>query len=300
MKSKMSSVRKIIIDSRYFLNDAPAGKGTFELSEIVEIHNSQVMFLESFQCVNSWFTCDSSNNSIYLVENGSSGGFKARIATIAACPYDSDSLGSAIQDALNAGRSSGIGSYTVTRSTSNTSTTTTGVGSAAFRYYTITLAGGNFAIPDFKSLGDPVFYQWWLTYGGPSYSIESLQSSNDLFEFVGAGAASSTGIAVNTTCTSGYVDLRAKHSLCLHSTDIGNMTSMGPRGIRTCIAVIPVTQPYGSMTVFQGNGNIHDYIEPATRTLKRMTFEVQSFRGETVDFQGGHWTAVFVIGTRPA
>ena len=53
MKSKMSSVRKIIIDSRYFLNDAPAGKGTFELSEIVEIHNSQVMFLESFQCVNS-------------------------------------------------------------------------------------------------------------------------------------------------------------------------------------------------------------------------------------------------------
>ena len=42
MKSKMSTVRKIIIDSRYFLNDAPAGKGTFELSEIVEIHNSQV------------------------------------------------------------------------------------------------------------------------------------------------------------------------------------------------------------------------------------------------------------------
>ena len=132
--SKMSTVRKIIIDSRYFLNDAPAGKGTFELSEIIEIHNSQVLFLESFQCVNSWFTCDTSNNSIYLIENGSSGVFSARIATIAPCPYDSDSLGSAIQDALNAGRAPGIGSYTVTRSTSNSSTSTTGVGSTAFRY----------------------------------------------------------------------------------------------------------------------------------------------------------------------
>ena len=50
---------------------------------------------------------------------------------------------------------------------------------------------------------------------------------------------------------------------------------------------------------FSGNGSIHDFIEPATRTLKRLTFEVQSFRGDTINFQGGHWTVAFVISTRP-
>ena len=99
--------------------------------------------------------------------------------------------------------------------------------------------------------------------------------------------------------TSGYVDLRAKHSLCLHSTTIGNMSSMGPMGIRTLIGLFPVTQTYGGMTVYQGSGNIHDFVEPACRCLKRMTFEVHSFRNDIIDFQGGHWTAVFVIGTRP-
>ena len=44
----MSQVKKIIVDSRYFVNNAPAGKGTFELAEIVEIHGSQVLYLESF------------------------------------------------------------------------------------------------------------------------------------------------------------------------------------------------------------------------------------------------------------
>ena len=71
-------------------------------------------------------------------------------------------------------------------------------------------------------------------------------------------------------------------------------------GIRTCIAVMPVTQPYGGMMTWQGSGNAHDFIEPATRALKRMSFEVRSFRNDIINFQGGHWTAVFVIGTRPS
>ena len=39
----MSQVKKIIVDSRYFVDNAPAGKGTFELAEIVEVHGSQVL-----------------------------------------------------------------------------------------------------------------------------------------------------------------------------------------------------------------------------------------------------------------
>ena len=65
----MTTVRKIIIDSRYF-NEGTAGRGSFELSENVDIH-SQVIYLQSFQCVNSWYTIDETNRNIYLIENKS-------------------------------------------------------------------------------------------------------------------------------------------------------------------------------------------------------------------------------------
>ena len=69
----MSQVKKIIVDSRYFVDNASAGKGTFELAEIVEIHGSQVLYLQSFQCANSWFTVDDSNCNLYIIEQGNSG-----------------------------------------------------------------------------------------------------------------------------------------------------------------------------------------------------------------------------------
>ena len=53
------------------------------------------------------------------------------------------------------------------------------------------------------------------------------------------------------------------------------------------------------MTVFNGNGSPWDNIEPATKSLKRLSFEIQSVRGDVIDMRGGHWIAVFVIGLRP-
>ena len=179
------------------------------------------------------------------------------------------------------------------RSTSNASWAAA-IGNAAFRFYTVSLAGGgNFSLPDMQHLCDPEFYLTWLVSSGPAYDKDQLRSSNDLVEFLGGG----TG--VRTSWLSTYVDLRAKRSICLHSADIGNGTSLGPRGIRTCIAVIPVVSGYGQMTVFQGNWNPNDDIEPATKSLKRLSFKLLSVRGDVIDMQGGHWIAVFVIGLRP-
>ena len=100
----MSQVKKIVVDSRYFVNNAPAGKGTFELAEIIEIHGSQVLYLERFQCANSWYTVDDSNCNLYIIEQGNSGRLSPRIAQIQSAPYDSDSFGQALENALNVGK----------------------------------------------------------------------------------------------------------------------------------------------------------------------------------------------------
>ena len=72
------------------------------------------------------------------------------------------------------------------------------------------------------------------------------------------------------------VDLRSKLAMYLHSTTVGNMGSMGSSGVRTCIAVMPCTVGYGNIFVYQGSGNPHDYIEPGTKSLKRITLEIRS------------------------
>ena len=78
------------------------------------------------------------------------------------------------------------------------------------------------------------------------------------------------------------------------------MGSMGSSGaMRTCIAVMPCTVGYGSMFVYQGSGNPHDYVEPGTKSLKRISLEIRSSSGDLVDFQGGRYIVVFVVGTKP-
>ena len=41
-------VRKIIVDSRAFLNNAPAQSGTFELPEIIELYGNEALYLQPF------------------------------------------------------------------------------------------------------------------------------------------------------------------------------------------------------------------------------------------------------------
>ena len=61
------TVRKIIVDSRYFVS-GDAGSGIYELPEVVEIHGTQVLYLEQFSSINSWLWVDKSNNQFYLIE----------------------------------------------------------------------------------------------------------------------------------------------------------------------------------------------------------------------------------------
>ena len=61
------SIRKIIVDSRYFVS-GDASSGVYELPEIVEIHRTQALYLEQLSLMNTWFSVDETNNQLYLVE----------------------------------------------------------------------------------------------------------------------------------------------------------------------------------------------------------------------------------------
>ena len=92
-------VRKIIVDSRAFLNNAPAQSGTFELPEIIELYGNEALYLQSFHCVASWLSIDATNDTMYLIENGTT--TVARTVMLLHAAYDADSLATQLQTALN-------------------------------------------------------------------------------------------------------------------------------------------------------------------------------------------------------
>ena len=149
-------VRKIIVDSRAFLNNAPAQSGTFELPEIVELYGNEALYLQSFHCVASWLSVDSTNDTMYLIENGTT--TVARTVKLPHAAYDADSLATQLQAALNGAGKITPGQYSVNRVVSADASVVSS-GSATARLFQIQLSGGtNFWIPDDNQLMDSSFY----------------------------------------------------------------------------------------------------------------------------------------------
>jgi hypothetical protein len=88
---------------------------------------------------------DDRSNRLYLGENAA-GTASFRYIELGPQPHDSESLRLALQNALNANRPAGLGTYTVTRSSSAGATSTAAIGSAAYRYYSVTLSSGAFLV----------------------------------------------------------------------------------------------------------------------------------------------------------
>ena len=167
-----------------------------------------------------------------------------------------------------------------------------------------------FPVPD-KFIGDPEWYKnKWLfwedptrnTGARPKYDPNNPRATTNLLDFPWAVGTWGTPAGPNnfgTVFSRTFVDMRRIHCIYLHSLDIGNMATIAPRGIRTCLAVIAVTAGYGALNAWTDTGNTNNCIKPATRSLKRFNFEIRTSRGDKINLQGGHWTAVFAIGPRP-
>ena len=140
-----SSARKIIVDSHYFLNNAPARSGTFELPETITLHDQDVLYLQQFHCMVSWWTIDETNDTMYLIEQQAVGaGLKtARTVKITHGPYDIDSLAAQLTTQMNDSSKTTVrGDYQIKKTTSG-NFNEQNASSALYRYYTFYLAGGD-------------------------------------------------------------------------------------------------------------------------------------------------------------
>ncbi len=214
-----------------------------------------------------------------------------RIVQLTLGAHDSESLRAALQDSLNAGRPSGLGTYSVVRSSSAGSSATASLGSAAFRYYTVAVSSGSFCIISDTLLESQGWYTgMWLAGGGAPYDTKSIKSTNEIFQF-------SEQLLFQSSHVSKFVDLRSKHSIFLHCS-LGNNDSIGPNGLRSILGKIPIDGAYGSIVHYEHGGSPFDMTSVGPTMLYRPRFWLRDARNNKVDLQGGHWsgTIVFCLG----
>jgi len=297
--SKLLQARKLYIDSRFLKSGTPSSFD-FELREILELPRDTVAYITEFTAACAWDTVNGSSYKLYMVEQFS-GTNKGRIVELAQQPYDSESLRAELETKLNgSGKLAGVGTYSVTRTTSAGATGNVSLG-AAYRFYSISVSAGSFWLPTHSLLRNPYFHATWLApaaqhgFDGPDYDVANPRDTTELFNFEG----SSPPEVFLSTHMSSFIDLRSKHSLFVHSPSFGNYTSIGPNGTRTILLKVPVDSAYGSVIHYQHSGHPADYIEVSTRGLKSLTFELRDAYGNLVNLKGGHWSMTIVFAERP-
>jgi hypothetical protein len=283
------TIRKLYVDSR-FRSSGTTDDFEMQLEQSIQLPANAHCYLSEFTGVVSWETLNESNCNLYIAENVGAV-TTHRILQLPLGAYDSESLRAALQDSLNAGRPVGLGTYTVTRSSSAGSSATASLGSAAFRYYTVIVSSGSFCIISDALLESDGWYTGvWRAGGGLPYDTKAIKSSNELFQFA-------EPLSFQASHVSKFVDLRSKHSLFLHSS-LGNNDSLGPNGLRSILGKIAVDGAYGSIVHYQNGGSPFDMTSVGPAMLSRPRFWLRDARNNKVCLQGGHWsgTIVFCLG----
>jgi hypothetical protein len=258
-----------------------------QLHEAIELPANACCHLAEWTGVVSWESISESNRNLYVGE--SVGGISSyRVVQLPRGAHDSESLRAVLQDSLNASRPSGLGVYSVVRSSSASASTSANVGSAAFRFYSVSVNAGAFCIISDVLLESPSWnVSVWRAGGGPAYDVTSPKSTNELFQF-------QDQLSFQTSHVSKFIDLRSKHSLFLHS-NIGNNDSVGPNGLRSILGKIPISASYGSVLHYQHSGSPYDLVSCGPSTLNFPRFWIRDARNQPVDLLGGHWSCTLVF-----
>ena len=278
--------RKLFVDSRL---RQPGGKShdfVIELPESIQFPECTHVLCSEALIPASWNTVDERSGRLYISEVAA-GSTTYRIVELDSQPHDSESLRLALQNALNANRPAGLGTYTVTRSSSAGSTATAAIGSAAYRFFTITLSAGAFAVFPRELVSVQGWYVGqWLGGGGPEYN-PAAPNTTEVITFENGGAYQSSH-------QTKYLDLRGRHTLFICSSLVNN-DSVSVNNLRGVVAKCAVTEAYGGLISFQHGGNPYDLVSLRDTSVKRIRFWILDAHGQPVDLRGGEWSATLIF-----
>ena len=276
------TTRRIFVDSRH-ATTGDSRNFTYDIGEDVVLPTNSVCYILDISMPHSFYTVDSTNQNIYLIENENS--LHSRRIELPNRNYDVVNLSTQLQTSLNQTTDGGrtgksvTGTYTVTLNTNTNNYSISLSGGGSFRYLSESVLNTYDGMSDFTNSG-----------GIP---LAPLASTDDLFGL--RTLVMSSGTTLNTK----HLDIRNYHNLFLHSSSLTNYKTIGPRGVKSVIARIPVNSTFGNMIYKPHSGLVHDYCECGTHSIRLMQFSLRDANNKEVNLNGGNLSFTLLFTEQP-
>ena len=244
------------------------------------------MYVNAVSFPNTLYTVQSTNNKLYVIEaaydvaNGTYT-YYPRLLTIDDGNYSGLALETAMRTAL-----------TTNRPISNVDKPLTVAYLPQEGKIRVTTTGNDRIW--FPSSEDLMESSWktanWDAHSGPSYSITNPNAFNDILRVT-------SPTQLESSFTSGLLDLRVNHTLYLHSS-LTSYQTLDSRGSRTVIARIPIIADFGYVVHHQSNALVDDCLHVGDQRFRSLSFKLANAYGTAVELHGGHVSLELIFGGR--
>ena len=278
------NAKKIFIDSRFRTSGTPTDF-TINLIDDIECSDDQVVYVSAVSFPNTLYTVQSTNNKLYAIEAEYDSAaqtytYYPRQLTITDGNYSGLALEATLRNALTTNRPiSNIDkplTITYLPQEGKLRVTTTGNDRIWFP------SSEELMESSWKSIN-------WDAYGGAAYNITNPNAFNDVLRVT-------SPTQLESSFTSGLLDLRVNHTLYLHSS-LTTYQTLDSRGSRTVIARVPINADFGYVVHHQSNALADDYLQVGGQRFRSLSFKLANAYGTAVDLHGGHVSLELVFST---
>ena len=114
-------------------------------------------------------------------------------------------------------------------------------------------------------------------------SNQSPATMNDILR----NYSDNTQYSSSRTYESDFLNLQSINNIYISSPNLGNFTTIGPRGEESIIRKVPVSSDFGFMITDRNTSN-HDYLECSKLALKTIEFNLRDSKGRLIPLHGSN------------
>ena len=122
-----------------------------------------------------------------------------------------------------------------------------------------------------------------FAWTGGDYDKNNLASANDLI----GNISINTTTHANNAAYEKPLNLNPIRNIYIHSPNLGNFNTYGPRGENTIIKKVPVSNNFGEM-IFDQFMASNDSLDCSRQTLKTLEFRLTDVNGIEIPFNGSY------------
>ena len=130
-----------------------------------------------------------------------------------------------------------------------------------------------------------------------SVDVSNLNSINEVLRNT-SGIYDGIELLLNldTEFTSEFLDLLNVHNIYIHSSTLGNYSTIGVRGENTIIKKVPVSSSFGYL-IMDSVVAPHDKINVSKQLIKTLHFSLRNVHGNVIDLHGSNISLSLIFQT---